>query len=68
MTKASAAKFKILAEDEPEATAPAASPAQAPAVHAAEVRRMRETIERHFKAHRALSSLLRRLVDPKGEV
>jgi hypothetical protein len=38
-----------------------------PIARDAEVRRMRETIERHFKAHRTLSSLLRRLVDPKGE-
>lgn len=48
----------------PEAVAVAAPPL---AVHEGDVRRMRETIERHFKAHRALSSLLRRLVDPKGE-
>jgi hypothetical protein len=35
--------------------------------HPGDIRRMRETLERHFKAHRTLSSLLRRLVDPKGE-
>jgi hypothetical protein len=66
MTSRSQAKPAVLPDVDP----PDASPTPATAVagaHTAEVRRMRETVERHFKAHRALGALLRRLVDPKGE-
>ena len=67
MSKVSTARFHIIAEADPEAEVVPVPVAQPATVHVADVRRMRETLERHFKAHRTLSSLIRRLVDPKGE-
>jgi hypothetical protein len=66
VSKANTAKFRIIAEAEPEVATPATPAPTAPA-HLAEVRRMRETIERHFRAHHTLSALLRKQLDPKGE-
>lgn len=67
MSKVTTARFRIISEADPEAEVVPVPIAQPATVNVADVRRMRETLERHFKAHRTLSSLIRRLVDPKGE-
>jgi len=67
MSKTMTAKFRIVSESgfAPDLGRVPATPVAT--AHTTDVRRLRETLERHFKAHRTLSSLIRRLVDPKGE-
>ena len=67
MSKASTAKALDVSENEPTDAISEGSVVRPATAHPGDIRRMRETLERHFKAHRTLSSLIRRLVDPKGE-
>jgi hypothetical protein len=56
----------VSSSESQDAEGPTASSEQATA-HVAEMRRMRQVAERHSRAHRALTDLIRTLVDPKGE-
>ncbi|HEY9013292.1 MAG TPA: glycosyltransferase family A protein [Devosia sp.] len=67
MSKASTAKASVGTDDETAEEKVETAASRPATAHPGDIRRMRETLERHFKAHRTLSSLLRRLVDPKGE-
>ena len=67
MTRAKTAKLRISAAPELREAATKPHPGPTQAALAAEVKRMRELVERYSRAHRAMGTLIRRAVDPESK-